>query len=112
MHPFIFGLCATLYSVLASGQTVVPTGRTVLLNSINYYVPPVAIGKVPDWRHNGSSDELLPITVVDHGSGSFGARDMEELNARFSRKDDVFQPSFLQGIFEISITKGPKTLLT
>lgn len=99
MHLSVLALCATLYSTLASAQTLITTGRTLLLNDIHYYVPPTAVGKIPEWQNTGSFDELVPVTVINHNTTSFGSNDLEQVKEVFLRKDDVFQLGFLQGSF-------------
>ncbi|KAK4505861.1 hypothetical protein PRZ48_003826 [Zasmidium cellare] len=92
-------LCAALFGVTTYCQSIVSTGRTLVLNGIHYYVPSTAAGKVPGWRDSTSFEDLVPITVINHASSSFGANDLDQHTTNFSSVDDVFQTAFTQALY-------------
>ena len=81
------------------GYSLIPTGITVELDGIPYYVPPDTVGRLSTAVHDAPSGNfsLLPITVTSTNQASFGRSDLESLRTNFTRSDDVFQNAFLQG---------------
>ena len=98
MKHILFIVCALLYGVLAYGESIVSTGRTLVLNGIHYYVTPMTVGKVSGWSHDSSFQDLSPITAINLDSSTFGANELEQFKQDFTNVDDVFNTDFLQGI--------------
>lgn len=91
--------------VALSRATIIDNGKLAIVDGINYYVggsPVSRLSPVPSSRSTEDT-ELLPITVIWSTVAGFTNVDLDGIIANFSRKDDVFQRGFLEGIVLIAI---------
>jgi hypothetical protein len=105
--PF-FALAPTTFSTLALKNPVdfEFTGLTLQLSGIHYYIPPEAVGVIPQPPNNTRSGvfDLVPITIVTSNDGKFEKTRLEDVINTFSSIDDVFQDGFLHGESDLSRT--------
>lgn len=81
-----------------SPQTVISKGQTVTLNGILYYVPPEPVTSINLTTYAQLSPGLNALTVFRPTALPFGEPQLEAAVEGYLREDDVFTPSFLQGI--------------
>lgn len=96
---FIFlsvGLLASLVTAAIS-----KTGETVVVNGINYYVPPTSVSVIDLTAEQqascptGEDSELVPFTVF--GNFVLNVAAFNSIVSNYSASDDVFNTGFLQG---------------
>ncbi|OAA56025.1 glutamyl-tRNA(Gln) amidotransferase [Cordyceps fumosorosea ARSEF 2679] len=87
----------------ATAAQVTSTGRTVSVGDIHYFVPPWYVGKVVT-SPAIDADDLVPVTVVNVNSASFGEASLAQTRNDFLQKDDVIQDEFFRGMFYKIIT--------
>ncbi|CAG9988783.1 unnamed protein product [Clonostachys byssicola] len=96
-------LLATL-AATASG-TLVPTGSSVTLNDIHYFISPFSQGQACDpfdlGKYSGPS-EYIPVTVV---AQPLPETSLDSLFANWISRDDVWQQGFLETIFLSGLIK-------
>lgn len=81
-----------------SPQTVISRGQTVTLNGIPYYVPPEPVISIKLTTHVKLNPGLNALTVFRPTALPFGEQQLEAAVEGYLCEDDVFTPSFLQGI--------------
>ncbi|KAF2091894.1 glutamyl-tRNA amidotransferase [Saccharata proteae CBS 121410] len=84
-----------------------PTGSTVTLNGIPYFVPPTPVDFISIEPSQYDSIGLRPITIVSTDDKGFSASKFSDLLANWTASDDVFQDGFLETIFLQRITPTP-----
>lgn len=100
MLSLIAALLATVGIALAS---LVHTGTTVELCGIHYYIPRQSVAKIGKPSHDLFHGSLFrPITVIETAAAILGKGQIEDFEAEFSHKDDVFQRDFMEGKLNIS----------
>ena len=98
-------------SVLAS---VSPTGYTVSLTDISYFIPPKAVGKLSITESLSAKFDngpFVPITVIPATASNFTAADVSALVSQYLAEDDVFQKGFLDGMFTKRHSMNMSTIL-
>jgi hypothetical protein len=78
------------------------SGQTVVVNGIDYYVPPDAVTVISASSKMLASSatsglDLIPLTVLVDTSDSFTTSVFESLVNNYTSSDDVFNTGFLQG---------------
>jgi hypothetical protein len=77
-----------------------PTGSTVELNGVPYYVPAMSVGTLTIAKDLAkavvSSGGLFPLTVIKTNSSTYGSADLSSTVDSFSASDDVFNQGFLE----------------
>ncbi|KAI7209673.1 amidase signature enzyme, partial [Hortaea werneckii] len=85
----------------AASFTFAPTGQTVELDSVPYFVPAEAVTTIdhhgPVQKKAASSGGLTPLTVVT--TNGPGYSDISALISNFTAVDDVFSPGFLENVY-------------
>lgn len=88
--------CITAY-------TFTPTGQTVELDGVSYYLPGSSVTTLKSSsskklktaaEHAGG---LIPLTVVTTNSSSYSSKDFSATVADFLATDDVYSEGFLEG---------------
>ncbi len=102
----LFLACAGLWAVHAQ---VSSSGRTVVLGGQNYFVPPspvaqfkfgvdIAVKAQFEELAQGGSVELVPFSLITTASKRFSTGQLQETVSLYQSLDDVWSPSFLQGM--------------
>lgn len=95
------GLSATLLlSRLVIAYTLAPSGSTLSLNEVPYYVPAEAVGsvQVSEKVLRDAAGGLVPMTAFSVAvGGRFGPSEVRDLVGRYKGGDDVWQEAFLKG---------------
>ncbi|KAH6991375.1 glutamyl-tRNA amidotransferase [Ilyonectria sp. MPI-CAGE-AT-0026] len=90
-------ILALLTALAASASsTLVPTGASVKLNDIDYFISPFSQGRAYDpidLRKHSNSRQFIPVTVV---AQPFSESSLHSLFANWTSRDDVWQPGFLE----------------
>lgn len=76
------------------------TGTTVSINGIAYYPSSELVATISissSQRAVFLNADLVPLTVVDGGKGSFGSSELQTVVKTYTTSDDVFNTGFLQG---------------
>lgn len=102
MHSF-----GVLFASLLVQKTVsysfTPTGQTVELDGIPYYLPakPVTTlhADIVLRKKASTSGGLVPLTVIVANETQFSNQDLQATLASYSAADDVFSPGFLASIY-------------
>lgn len=101
--PTLFHLVLLLLAILPPiSAQLTPTGSTLVLNGISYYVPAIPFFNVEhDFKSsllNGkaSAAGLIPATVVSGVRANFSQSDLEKTVGLFDG-DDVWSGGFLEG---------------
>ncbi|EMC92140.1 hypothetical protein BAUCODRAFT_278175 [Baudoinia panamericana UAMH 10762] len=103
MSPSIVfsGLAALTLAIPAFSYTFSPTGQTVDLDGISYFVPATPVstirtyGPLHGWAQG--SGGLTPVTVVTTASTNFSS--LASTIANFTSVDDVYSAGFLEAIY-------------
>ncbi|OSD00197.1 amidase signature enzyme [Trametes coccinea BRFM310] len=108
------GLSA-LGTTLAAQVTLQPTGRTLTLGNVSYFVPPTPVSTLPNAPAlvKPATGELIPFSVIPTSKTTFDEEALQEIIAIWSVKDDVWSEAFLTGIYiTFNGTRGvPRTSL-
>ena len=90
----------------ASGFSLKPSGQTLELDGIPYYVPPKVVTTISSFgsgRHilQAATDAggLLPITVVSANSTSYTSSDFSKTVSAYLVEDDVYSAGFLEAVY-------------
>lgn len=86
--------------IAASTQEVIPSGSTLTLAGITYYVPSKLISSLRIHFPDHLADpQFTPVTVTTStiSVDNYNSDDLRSLRTTFLEQDDVFQESFLQG---------------
>lgn len=80
--------------------TITPTGQTVELDGIPYYIPATPVTSLKGIPHKLSGPgKLTPLTVVSTTNLAYGASDFSSTISNFSASDDVFSDGFLESVY-------------
>lgn len=92
------GLSA-LGTTLAAQVTLQPTGRTLTLGNVSYFVPPTPVSTLPNAPAlvKPATGELIPFSVIPTSKTTFDEEALQETIAIWSVKDDVWSEAFLTG---------------
>jgi hypothetical protein len=76
-------------------------GQTVRVGNVSYYLPALPVSIIENTnilnpKSCRSSDDLVPLTVIDDTSKNRSIVEFESSVSKFLRSDDVFQIDFLQ----------------
>ena len=103
--PFyiLSGLVPFFSLPLSLAFTFTPTGQTVELDGIPYYIPAQPVTTIqtysPLHRKAQGSGGLTPLTVVSTTGSSYGSSDLDATIANFTKTDDVFSAGFLEAVY-------------
>ena len=90
------------YITVRVHAAVYPTGRTILVEDVPYYVPPKPVSQLKPGSHTPLSQQsdldLVPFTFTSTTASNFAQNDLTSLTKNFTASDDVWQTSFLQGM--------------
>lgn len=104
-------LCQMLLSVVALAiglvgrsfsYSLTPTGQTVKLDGVSYYLPATPVTKVVQKElisKAESSGALLPVTVVISNTSTFSATDVSRTVEAYKGIDDVFSEGSLEAVY-------------
>lgn len=91
---------------LANSFTLTPTGQTVNLDGVPYYITPNVVTNIASFGSGSriiqaaaEAGGLLPITVVSANSTSYTGADFAATVADYISKDDVFSSGFLEAVY-------------
>jgi len=98
----IRALSITLALTASTDAVISESGRTVVVNGINYYVAPEPVSIIDataDMLKRALSNgvDLIPLTVFADLSSSFTTTAFRFLVGNYTASDDVFNIGFLQG---------------
>ncbi|KAI0693424.1 amidase signature enzyme [Cytidiella melzeri] len=84
---------------------VSPVGEAVLVGDVSYFVPPTPVSQLKLGSHASAlqGTGLVPFTFISTAAAKFTESDLDALTANFSTSDDVWQTSFLQGLYVSAI---------
>ncbi|UPK94436.1 hypothetical protein LCI18_005371 [Fusarium solani-melongenae] len=91
-------LLALLALAASACGTLVPTGASVQVDDVSYFISPFSQGQACDPVNLNQDLELggfIPVTVV---AQKFSESSLHDLFATWSSRDDVWQPGFLETI--------------
>ena len=82
-----------LFTASHSAAQLVPTGQTILLNGLSYYVPPAPLTtvKIRRFKSLPSAGGLVPVTVVN------SLVNLQATVQTYEEVDDVWNTGFLEG---------------
>ena len=90
------------YATIRVHAAVHPTGRTILVEDIPYYVPSKPVSQLKLQPHTAIFQQfdldLVPFTFTPTTASKFSQNDLTSLTKNFTASDDVWQTSFLQGM--------------
>ncbi len=94
----IRALSITLALTASTDAVISESGRTVVVNGINYYVAPEPVATADMLKRALSNGvDLIPLTVFADLSSSFTTTAFRFLVGNYTASDDVFNIGFLQG---------------
>ncbi|GJE97694.1 amidase signature enzyme [Phanerochaete sordida] len=107
-------LLGTVLAIIAFGGTTIanafqvsPSGMTVVLDGISYFVPPTpvasfSLGHSSQASSLKSAGTLVPFTFVNANGRSFGVSDLDSAISKNGAADDVWSKGFLSGVYILS----------
>lgn len=100
-RSFVFFSLAQLLQT-ASAFTFAPTGQTVELDGVPYYVPPAPVATLPTSQRSlhkaaEAAGGLVPLTVISTTSLGYSSSDFAATLSGFTASDDVWSEGFLEG---------------
>ncbi|TBU31164.1 amidase signature enzyme [Dichomitus squalens] len=92
---------AALRLTSAAQVSIQDTGRTLVLNNISYFLPPVSVSALQDTvaLPAGSPGSLIPFSVITTSDSGFDEAALQDTIATWSTMDDVWNNAFLTGVF-------------
>lgn len=99
--PSVISLAAVAACIaFARAFTFTPTGQTVELDGVAYYLPATPATSLKNIPHKLSGPgSLTPLTVVSTSNLAYGASDFSATIANFTASDDVFSSGFLEAVY-------------
>lgn len=98
-----YALTALSLASLSFSFTFTPTGQTVELDGVSYYLPSTPVTTIKSYGplHGKaiSSGGVTPLTVVTTSSSAYSASDFSSTVSSFAATDDVFSEGFLEAIY-------------
>ncbi|KAK4997800.1 hypothetical protein LTR66_002857 [Elasticomyces elasticus] len=101
LSSVLAGLALACLVRLTAAFSYVPTGQTVELDGIFYYVPPEAVTNIStfDSLNLAAAGGLVPLTIVSTSDAGYDSRDFANTIAGFSASDDVWSEGFLRAVY-------------
>ncbi|EME46472.1 hypothetical protein DOTSEDRAFT_70467 [Dothistroma septosporum NZE10] len=97
---------AALITTLAGrsfSYTFTPTGQTVQLDGVSYYLPATPVTRLSAHKEliakADNAGGLLPLTVVTSNTAAYSAADLSNTVKTFNEVDDVFSDGFLETLY-------------
>ena len=103
MAPKFFHTVFTTLAFVASATAEISeSGKTVVVNGIDYYAAPEVVSIIDATadmlkRASTTGVDLIPLTVFADSSSSFTTTVFRSLVESYTAADDVFNTGFLQG---------------
>ncbi|EKM49751.1 uncharacterized protein PHACADRAFT_201444 [Phanerochaete carnosa HHB-10118-sp] len=94
---------------VADALQVLPTGMTVVLGNVIYFIPPTPVATL-SLRNSSEAASLkfggalVPFTFINASGGSFGPSDLASVVAKNAISDDVWSSDFMSGLYITSAT--------
>ncbi|KAJ3288017.1 hypothetical protein HK104_008360 [Borealophlyctis nickersoniae] len=106
MHPSLLFVATLLLTPVTSQYTTKPstfqtTGKTVIVNGVVYYIPPVSriMPHLGTLRAAADGNEMVAMTVLATNELRFTSTTFESLVKNYTAVDDVFATGFLKTVY-------------